>query len=144
MGHGPAPDQEHALVAFLDFRDIALGHDGAAAEVRDGLDDDVDVGIVLARAKHRRAAHAVERLQNHVAVLRQEFPDERLAPRYHGGRRELGKPGDRHLLVPVADRARAVEYARALRLRKLEKIGAVDILHVERRILAHQHGVEIP
>jgi hypothetical protein len=41
-----------------------------------------------------------------------------------------------------ANRARAVEDARALAFGDLEEIRAVDVLHVERRVLAHQHRIE--
>ena len=59
--------------------------------------------------------------------------------RRHG---ELGKLGDRPFFVVIANRARAVDDVRAFVLGSLEQVRGVDILHVERRILAHQHRVE--
>ena len=58
-------------------------------------------------------------------------------------RDELGELRDRELLVVVADRARPVEHARALALGELEQVRRVDVLHVERRVLAHQHRGEV-
>ena len=73
--------------------------------------------------------------------------DERADPRrvagHQRGRDELAEPRDRELLVVVADRARPVEDARALALGGFEQIGRVHVLHVERRVLAHQHRREI-
>src|SRR6185437_9130237 len=46
------------------------------------------------------------------------------------------------LLVVIADAPRPVEDARALALRRFEQVRRVDVLHVERRVLAHQHRRE--
>ena len=50
---------------------------------------------------------------------------------------------DRELLVVVADRARPVEHARAFALRAFEQVRRVHVLHVERRVLAHDHRREL-
>src|SRR6185295_12277683 len=89
--HRLAGDQQDALVAVADFRDVALGHDGPAPVLGDGLDDDVQVGIVAAHPEDRGAAHAVERLQDYVAVLGDELADRALATRRDGGRDEPGE-----------------------------------------------------
>jgi hypothetical protein len=44
--------------------------------------------------------------------------------------------------VMVADRRAAVEHAGALRLGIFEQVRGIDVFHVERRILAHDHRAE--
>ena len=73
MRHRLARDQHDAFVAVDDLGYEALRHDRACAVVTDRLDDDVAIGVVLADAKDRCPAHAVERLQDHVFVLVDEF-----------------------------------------------------------------------
>src|SRR5690606_28155506 len=58
------------------------------------------------------------------------------------GRGELGKLGDGQLFGVVAYGRTRVEYLGALLLSELEQVGGVKVLHVERRVFAHQHGVE--
>ena len=94
-------------------------------------------------AEDRRAAHAVERLDDHVGVLVDERADQRGVARDERRRDELVELRDRHLLVVVADRARAVEDARAFALGRLEEVRRIHVLHVERRVLAHHHGGEV-
>ena len=108
-----------------------------------GLDDHVAVRVVGADAEDRRAAHAVERLHDRVAVRVDERVDPRRVARHERRRDELAELRDRDLLVVVADRARPVEDARALALGGLEQVRRVHVLHVERRVLAHQHRREI-
>jgi hypothetical protein len=59
-----------------------------------------------------------------------------------GRRGELAELADRQLFVVVADRRRLVEHARALLFRQFQQVGAVDVFHVEGRILALDDGVE--
>src|SRR5262249_3370991 len=56
MRHRLAGYQQDALVAIPDLRDVALRHDGPAAELRDGLEDDVEIGVVATDAKNGSAA----------------------------------------------------------------------------------------
>ena len=58
--------------------------------------------------------------------------------RHQGRRGELRELRDRQLFVVVADRLRPVEDPRALALGHLQQLGEVDVLHVERRVLAHR------
>src|SRR5262249_9734890 len=122
--HGLAGNQEYALVAVPNLRYVALRHDRAAAVMRDGLDTDVEVLILFVHPDHRSSAHAVQRLQNDVAVLGKEFADRPLAPRDDRRRGEPGKACDSQFFVPVADRPRPVEPTRPLRFRNLEEVGA--------------------
>ena len=67
--HDLAIEQQNALVAVGDLRDEALRHHTFVAVAAYGLDDDMAIRIVLTHAKNRRSAHAVERLEDDVAVL---------------------------------------------------------------------------
>ena len=93
--------------------------------------------------EHGRAAHPVERLHHHVLLVVDELRDEVQSRVTSVGRDEFRELGDRELLVVVADRARAVEDARALALGAFEEVRRVHVLHVERRILAHHHRGEL-
>ena len=121
----------------------ALRHHRAPPIVRDGFDDNVQIRIFAVDAEHRGAAHSVEWLQDDVAVCGEKLMNQPGVPRDQRRRHELRKTRDCHFFVAIPDRARIVEHTRALRLRQLEEIGAVEVLHVERRVLAHQHRVEI-
>ena len=56
-------------------------------------------------------------------------------------RTALGEPGRIHLLVHVAQPLRPVEDEGALFSGAIQYVSAVDVFHVERRILAHQDGI---
>ena len=140
--HRLSADHEHALVAVADLGNEALRHHRAPPVMRDRLDDDAYIVVLLVYAKYRDAAHAIERFQDDVAMLGEEVADQGFAARDERGRGELRKTRDRHFLVVVANRARAVDDPCALHFSEFQKIGAVDVLHVERRILAHEDGVE--
>src|SRR6266852_6200456 len=142
MRHGFPRDQQDALVALADFRNVALCHDRFCAVANQRFDDDVAVGIARDDAKHRFTAHSIERLQHHVAVSVDEFLELSGEARHQRRRGELRVFRDRQLLAVVADRARVVEHHRAILLRELQKPGARDVLGVERRVLAHEHHVE--
>src|SRR5882762_6165872 len=143
MRYGFPRDQQDALVALADFRDVALCHDRFCAVANQRFDDDVAVGIARGDAKHRFPAHSVERLEHYVAVSVDEFLELPGEPCHQRRRGELRVFRDRQLLAVVADRARFVEHLRAILLRELQKPGARDVLGVERRVLAHEHHVEL-
>ncbi len=58
------------------------------------------------------------------------------------GAQHSRKPGRVHLLVHVPQALRPVADQRALNLGALQDVGAVDVLGIEGRILAHQNHVE--
>src|SRR5437867_12459194 len=142
MRHGFPRDQQDALVAFANLRDVALRHHRLFAVPREGLDDDVAVRVAVGDAEHRLAAHAVQGLQHHVGVRVDELLELPGEPCHQRRRGELRVCRDRQLLAVVADRARVVEHLRAVLLRDFQKPGARDVLGVERRVLAHEHHVE--
>src|SRR5438445_838797 len=142
MRYGFPPDQQDALVALADLRDVALRHHRLFAAPREGLDDDVAVGVAARDAEHRLASHAVQGLQHHVAVCVDELLELPGEPRHQRRRGVLRVFRDRELLAVVADRARVVEHLRAIPLRELQKPGARDVFGVARRVLAHEHPVE--
>ena len=74
--------------------------------------------------------------------LAHPFADPGGIPRNDRRRDELGKLGDRKLLVVIADRARPVEDPRTFPLGGFEQVRRANVLHVERRILAHHHRRE--
>ena len=57
-------------------------------------------------------------------------------------RAALREAGREQLLVAVAQRLRVVDHQAAVARARLEDVGGVDVLVVERRVLAHQHHVE--
>src|SRR5690606_10686337 len=60
--HRHAVDEQDALVAGADLRQVALGHRQVAATVGQGLEDHVEVRLAGRGAEDRTPAHAVERL----------------------------------------------------------------------------------
>src|SRR4029077_14392419 len=81
-----------------------------------------------------------EALQDDVLLLVDERLDALRLPRHE----RLGKVRrafrDRGLLVVIADRVRRVEHPGAFAHRGGEQPGGRDVLEIERRVLAHQHG----
>src|SRR3989442_9858250 len=142
MRYGFPRDQQDALVALADLRDVALRHDRFCAVANQRFDDDVAVGIARGDAKHRLPAHSVERLEHHVAGSVDEFLELPGEPCHQRRRGEFRGFRDRQLLAVGADRPRFLEHPCALLLREPPKPGAPDGLGVERRVLAHEHHVE--
>ena len=60
------------------------------------------------------------------------------------GGRVLRELHQREFFGVLAQGGRPVEHARALALRLLQQVGAVEKLAVERGVLAHEHGVKVP
>ena len=77
------------------FRDVALRHDASRALVlyllRQGFDDDVTVRVVVANAENLTATHAVERLEDRIALYVDKALDECGFARDH---RRHGEPGE--------------------------------------------------
>ena len=114
-----------------------------AAVLGQRLEDDVGVLVALVDHEDRPAAHAVQGLADDSRMLAQESVHVAHVARDQRGRAALREPGRVDLLVHVAQALRAVHDQRARQLGALEDVGRVDVLGVERRILAHQHDVEV-
>lgn len=69
IGDRFAVDDEYPLVAIPDFRKVTLRHDKTAVMLGHGFEDDAQVVIALGDPEDRGAAHAVERLQDDLAML---------------------------------------------------------------------------
>ena len=80
-----------------DRRQEVLRHAETAAVFGQGFDDHRQVRIVLLHAEDRRAAHAVQRFQDDVAVLLVEFADVRGAAADQRVRRQFREPGGEQL-----------------------------------------------
>ncbi len=108
----------------------------------EGLDDDADVGVILLHAEDGGAAHAVQRLEDHVLVLGVEGAQLVGAAGHQRGRGVFGKPGGVELLVGVAQALGLVDDEATLVLGPLQHVGGVDKFGVEGGILAHQDHVQ--
>jgi len=105
--------------------------------VGQGLDDDADIGTAQLQAENRGAAHAVQRLENDVAVLGQKTP---YLLRLGGDQRRRGALGEirgKQLFIGVAQAPGAVDDQQPLGFGQLQQVGAENIVHVKGRILAH-------
>ena len=107
------------------------------------LGDAAEVQPIGADAKNPHAAHAVERLQDDVAVHGVEALDRFGVARDQRRRDPLREFEDRELFGVVAECRRPVEHARAFALGLLQQVSGVEVFAVERRILAHQHRVDV-
>ena len=90
-----------------DLGHVALHHHGLGAVAVQRLDDAAEVQAVGADAEDAHAAHAVERLQDDVAVLGVEARHRRRVARDERRRDELRELEDRELLGMVAQRRAA-------------------------------------
>ena len=144
-GRGLAGDDEHALVAAYDLGQVALRHHGVAAARVQRLDDDAEVHAVGADAKDAGAAHAIHRLVDDVAVLGVEARDSSAARVTARRADELRELENGELFRMIAQRRRLIEDARqpSRSALPLEQVRRVEVLAVERRVLAHQDGIEI-
>jgi hypothetical protein len=142
-GHRPPADEQHALVALRDLGQVLLHHDGGGAVAVERLGDGPEVQAVGADAEDAHAAHAVQRLEDDVAVLGVEGADGRGAARHERGRDELRELEDGELLGVVAQRRGAVEDACTLALGLPEQVRGVEVFAVEGRVLAHDHRAGI-
>ena len=86
----------------------------------------------------------MERLHHQIAgVALVEIADVLDPPRHQGGRHEPGEIEHEDLFGRVPDAFGIVDHQR-LALEPFEQIGGSDVGQVERRILAHQHHVDVP
>ena len=138
-----ALDQDDPLVAFRDLGKEGLEHVRLAIGGVEQFHQRREVGAVAADLEHRLAGIAVERLQRR---------------RRHALRRNLrATPSERVSMVGGMNRAKSSTqtFSGALRtaagivddqglvLDPLEQMRRGDVAEVERRILAHQHDVDI-
>src|SRR6185437_2292292 len=135
-------DQQNAFITLSNFGNVPLSHDGTRAVARKGFQDHTDVVISTVNAKYAGPSHTVERFEHNVAVLSQKVANQIFLPGHQCRGRKLRKLCYGELLVVIADRSRAVEDTRTQAFRQLQQVSAIDILHVEWRILAHQDDVE--
>jgi hypothetical protein len=87
---------------------------------------------------------AVERFEDDVLLFGVEVADRLGRTRHQGRRREWRELHQREFFGVVAQRARAVEHAGTFAFGLFQQVGGVEELAVERRVLAHEHGVEVP
>ena len=136
-------EDDEALVAVANLRDVALAHNRPALEARDRLQNRVEVAVAGVRVKDPFAAMAVERLDDHLAAL---FLHEALEARDFvsddGGRDRAGEIERVELFVSFAQAGRLVEDEGTLAVGETQDHGGVEIGRVGGRILAHEDGVE--
>ncbi len=106
------------------------------------LEQGVEIGIVGPQPHHARARAAIERLQHHVAMPGAEIADGQDVRGDQGRRLQAGEAGDQQLLGRVAHLHRVVHH-QGRGVDALEEVGGRDVGHVEGRVLAHQHHVEL-
>ena len=88
-------------------------------------------------------AIAVEWLDHDTRMLGREGFEIVHRARDQRQRRVLGEPRRVCLLVHVPERLRRVDHETAAERRPIEDVGRVDVLDVERRVLAHQDDVDV-
>ena len=143
IGDDFAADNQDAFVAVDDFGDVALCHDGAGIKLHQGFEDTADVWVFFGQAKNAHAAHAVQRFDDDVAVFFQKCADIGGTGRNQRRRGELAEIQNRQFFIEVAHRLPAVKDLRALLFRQRQELGGVEVLHIERRVGAHNDGIEV-
>ncbi len=106
------------------------------------LDQRGEVGAVASHLEHRFAAIAVKRLHDDLFMLGEEFAGEAERAGDRGRRHEAGVIEHPQFLGRIADLGGIVDH-QGLALDPLEQMGGGDVGEVERRILAHQHDVDV-
>ncbi|CRQ80378.1 hypothetical protein PAERUG_E16_London_17_VIM_2_04_14_02649 [Pseudomonas aeruginosa] len=142
VGHRFAVDHQDALVAVLDFRQIALCHDLLAAMLGEGLEDHREVRVAFAVTKYRRTAHSVQGFENDVTMLGGKLAQNIGSPADHRRRSALGELRGEELLVAVAQALRPVHHQGAGTLGLFQQVGRIDEFVIEGRVLAHQDHVQ--
>ena len=93
-------------------------------------------------AENLAAAHAVERLEDHVALFVDEMLDLRHVAADQRRWRIVGEFHQRQLLGMLAQCPRPVENTHPVGLGSFEQPGGRQVLEIEGRILAHEDRVE--
>ena len=139
---GLAVDQHDALVALRHVGQERLHHERLAPDLAEQFGQRGEVGVLAADMEHRRAGIAVERLDHDLAMLGMEGA-RILEPAGDQRRRhELGIIEHEQLFGRVAHRRGIVDHQRAV-ADALEQVGGGDVGEIERRILPHQHDIDI-
>ena len=108
-----------------------------------GLKNHRQVRVIGTGPKNRCPTHAIEQFENRFPMLHYECAQPRGIARNQRGRRELPKLQNRQFFIVITQRTRIVKNACALRLSTLQKLGRIEILQIERRILAHHDRIKI-
>ena len=142
--HGLAVDENHPVVASRDDLGEVTLHDGIFMPVvRQGLEYHIAILVALLEDEYGAPAHAVQRFADGFAVLLEKFAHVMHVARDQRGRAAFREPGRIDLLVHVPKAPGVVADQGPLPARALQDVGAVDVLGVERRVLAHQDDVVI-
>ena len=141
--HRFAVDQQDALVAIGDRWQIGLGQGVARAVLGEYFQHHAGIAVAGLDAKDARAAHAVERLDHHIAMLGDETLEVGGAARHQRRPGQMREAIDRHLLVDIPKRVAAIDHQRTFALRQFQNIRGVDVFHVEGWIDAHQDRIQI-
>jgi hypothetical protein len=144
VGHGSPPDQQDALVAVADGRQVALRHDAAPRRIA------VSVSTMTLRLGSSRVTRKMLLppmpssgfMTTSPSSSMKAWMSHRVA-RDQRGRREVGELGNGDFFRMVADRSRLVPDARTFGDRgALEQPGGGEVLEIEGRVLAHQDRIE--
>ena len=111
--------------------------------LRQRFDDHVAVRVVVANPEHLIPAHAVQRLEDGVAVGVDKGINQRGITRHQRRYGKLREFTDRQLFRMVAQCLGFVEDARAFGFGTLQQPGRCNVFDVEGRVLAHDHGGKI-
>ena len=141
--HGLPANHQHPFVAQDDLGQELLHHHGLLALAVQGFGDAAQVQTVVLDPKDASTAHAVERLEDDVAVLGMKAPNVGRITRHQRGADELSKLENRQFFGVIANGPRLVENLRALPLGLLEQVGGIEVLAVKWRVLAHHHAIKV-
>ena len=97
----------------------------------------------MSRDENRSSAHPIQGFDNDLFLLCQEAPELVEFSGNQAGGATIGKPRNVCFLIDVAETRRLIDHQQATLLRQLKDIGRVDVLHVKRRILAHEQYIQL-
>ncbi len=137
-----AIDQHDPLVAFADFGEERLDHVRFGPGLVEHFGQRGQVGALLVDAEDRLPAISMQRLHHHRTVAILEVAQIVEMPRDQRRRHEPRVIEHEHLFRCIDHFARIVSHQRGA-LEPVEQQRSADIAEMERRILPHQHNVDI-
>src|SRR4029079_3205216 len=137
-----AIDQDNAFVTVFHFRPEFLNHERFAEHGLKQFDQRAEISVTGLDTEHRRAAVAVERLDDDVFVFGAERLHVGALARDERRRHQIEKIEDEQFFGRVAD-VRGVVDDKRFWVNALEQMRRRDVGHVEWRVLPQQNDVEL-
>ena len=143
--HGPqrfSIHQQDALVTIGDRGEKTLSHHRQTALLGDEFQQGPQTRCLRRDAHHPEARTPPQGLEHHLTLLLGEGFQFRDASRHQGGSHPTAEAQGAQLLVPTAQRRRAIEHQGSGTLRHLQQVRGVEVRLINGRVLAHPDRIK--